>query len=70
MDGLEILANIRKFDRDLKVIMMTAYRELELMKEAKDLGVLMHFTKPFDIDELLSAVNSILKPIQAQSRLN
>lgn len=65
MDGLEILANIRKVDRDLNVIMMTAYGELELMKEASDLGVLMHFTKPFDIDELRAGVNSILRPIQA-----
>jgi two-component system response regulator (stage 0 sporulation protein F) len=37
--------------------MMTAYGELDMIKEATDLGAIMHFTKPFDIDELRLAVN-------------
>jgi len=36
---------------------MTAYGELDMIKEATDLGALMHFTKPFDIDEMRLAVN-------------
>jgi len=57
MDGLEILKKIKEMNRDVKVIMMTAYGELDMIKEATDLGALMHFTKPFDIDELRVAVN-------------
>jgi two-component system response regulator (stage 0 sporulation protein F) len=57
MDGLEILKQIKEFDRGIKVIMMTAYGELDMIKEATDLGALMHFTKPFDIDEMRLAVN-------------
>jgi two-component system response regulator (stage 0 sporulation protein F) len=57
MDGLEILKKIKEINRDIKVIMMTAYGELDMIKEATDLGALMHFTKPFDIDELRLAVN-------------
>ncbi|WP_256760659.1 response regulator [Cohnella sp. WQ 127256] len=57
MDGLEILKQIKEYDRDIKVIMMTAYGELDMIKEATDLGALMHFTKPFDIDEMRLAVN-------------
>ncbi|MGV2787720.1 response regulator, partial [Clostridium perfringens] len=41
--------------------MMTAYGELDMIKEATDLGALMHFTKPFDIDEMRQAVNMQLK---------
>ena len=52
MDGLEILKHIKEIDPDIKVIMMTAYGELDMIKEATDLGALMHFTKPFDIDEM------------------
>jgi two-component system response regulator (stage 0 sporulation protein F) len=37
--------------------MMTAYGELDMIKEATDLGALMHFTKPLDIDEMRMAVN-------------
>ncbi|TJY38982.1 response regulator [Cohnella pontilimi] len=57
MDGLEILKQIKEINRDIKVIMMTAYGELDMIKEATDLGALMHFTKPFDIDEMRMAVN-------------
>lgn len=58
MDGLEILKKIKEINVSIKVIMMTAYGELDMIKEATDLGALMHFTKPFDIDELRSAVNA------------
>ncbi|MEB3101859.1 response regulator [Ferviditalea candida] len=60
MDGLEILKHIKNIDSETKVIMMTAYGELDMIKEATELGALMHFTKPFDIDELRMAVNSQL----------
>lgn len=60
MDGLEILKQIRKIDTEIKVIMMTAYGELDMIKEAMELGALAHFTKPFDIDELRIAVNKLL----------
>lgn len=61
MDGLEILRHIKTIDVDIKVIMMTAYGELDIINEARDLGALMHFTKPFDIDELRFAVNHQLR---------
>lgn len=61
MDGLEILKRIKEINTDIKVIMMTAYGELDMIKEATELGALMHFTKPFDIDEMRVAVNTQLK---------
>ena len=61
MDGLEILKHVKAINRDIKVIMMTAYGELDMIKEATDLGALMHFTKPFDIDEMRMAVNMELR---------
>jgi two-component system response regulator (stage 0 sporulation protein F) len=61
MDGLDILKHIKQIDPSIKVIMMTAYGELDMIKEATDLGAVMHFTKPFDIDELKTAVNNQLR---------
>lgn len=61
MDGLEILRHIKEVNPDIKVIMMTAYGELDMIKQASDLGALMHFTKPFDIDEMRGAVNMQLR---------
>ena len=38
MDGLEILKHIKAINEEIKVIMMTAYGELDMIKEATDLG--------------------------------
>ncbi|SFI67413.1 response regulator [Thermoflavimicrobium dichotomicum] len=56
MDGLELLRRLRRIDTKTKVIMMTAYGELDMVDEAAKLGALGHFTKPFDIEELRSEV--------------
>ncbi|WCM61567.1 response regulator [Paenibacillus polymyxa] len=61
MDGLEILKHLKTMNPDIKVIMMTAYGEMDMIKEATELGALMHFTKPFDIDEMRIAVNKQLR---------
>ncbi|MEX2104270.1 MAG: response regulator [Bacilli bacterium] len=60
MDGLEILKHTKKINPNIKVIMMTAYGELDMIKEASELGAITHFTKPFDIDELRDEVNKHL----------
>ncbi|MGA9173558.1 MAG: response regulator [Thermoactinomyces sp.] len=52
MDGLELLRRLRQFGNKAKVIMMTAYGELDMVAEASRLGAVTHFTKPFDIEEL------------------
>ena len=56
MDGIEILKHVKEINQDIKVILMTAYGELDMIQEAKELGALMHFAKPFDIDEIRGAV--------------
>ncbi|MEH7107557.1 MULTISPECIES: response regulator [Bacillaceae] len=56
MDGIEILKRMKVIDPDIRVIIMTAYGELDMIQEAKDLGALTHFAKPFDIDDIREAV--------------
>ncbi|MGD6794059.1 response regulator [Metabacillus indicus] len=64
MDGIEILKRMRVVEPDIRVIIMTAYGELDMIQEAKDLGALTHFAKPFDIDEIRDAVRKYL-PIRS-----
>jgi two-component system response regulator (stage 0 sporulation protein F) len=56
MDGIEILKRMKVLDTDIRVIIMTAYGELDMIQEAKDLGAITHFAKPFDIDDIRAAV--------------
>jgi two-component system response regulator (stage 0 sporulation protein F) len=60
MDGIEILKRLKEIDPDIKVIIMTAYGELDMIQETKELGAIMHFAKPFDIDDLRAAVKKHL----------
>ena len=61
MDGIEILKRMKVLQPDIKVIIMTAYGELDMIQEAMDLGALTHFAKPFDIDDIRKAVEKYLK---------
>lgn len=56
MDGIEILKRLKAINSDIQVIIMTAYGELDMIQESKDLGAITHFAKPFDIDEIRAAV--------------
>lgn len=60
MDGLEILKKMKESNPDIRVIIMTAYGELDLIEQTKKLGALAHFSKPFDIEEIRSAVRKYL----------
>lgn len=67
MDGLEILEEIKKIDKNIQVVMMTAYGELGLMKKAKDLGAIAYFTKPFNIDEVRESIGQYMtQPTEAK----
>jgi two-component system response regulator (stage 0 sporulation protein F) len=66
MDGIEILKRMKAVDQDIQVIIMTAYGELDMIQEAKELGAITHFAKPFDIDEIREAVKKHL-PIRSES---
>ncbi len=60
MDGIEILKRMKEKDDTTRVMIMTAYGELDMIEEAKNLGALTHFAKPFDIDEIRQSVREIL----------
>lgn len=56
MSGLEILKKIKQVRPDLKVMVMTAYGESDIVKEALRNGAMSHFSKPFDLHELITSV--------------
>jgi len=56
MDGIETLLELKNLNQAEKVIMMTAYGELELVNNAKEIGAYAYITKPFDILELCTMI--------------
>ena len=61
MNGIEILQKLKEKNKDLPVMMMTAYGEQDLIDEALSLGASNYFTKPFNIFDVLNEVGNILK---------
>jgi len=61
MDGVELLAEIRKLDEQLPVILMTAYGTVETAVNAMKLGAYDYITKPFTGDALIATVERALE---------
>jgi two-component system, NtrC family, response regulator AtoC len=62
--GLEILQRIVETDPDAKVIMITAYHDMETTIEAMRHGAYDYIHKPLDVDELDHAVTKSLRIAQ------
>jgi DNA-binding NtrC family response regulator len=59
MNGLQVLQEVKKFNPEIDVIMMTAYGTIETAVEAMKAGAVDYVTKPIDLDELLLHINRI-----------
>lgn len=57
MDGIETLRELKRLGIGDKVVMMTAYGELDLVNEAKEIGAADYITKPFDIVALCQMID-------------
>jgi two-component system response regulator (stage 0 sporulation protein F) len=60
MDGIEILKRMKADNPDIRAIIMTAYGELDMIQEAKNIGAITHVPKPFDIDDIRKTVKDHL----------
>ncbi|MBM3328723.1 MAG: response regulator [Calditrichaeota bacterium] len=56
MSGLETLRQIRKLDSSVKVVMVSGWHDLGVVKEAVELGAAEFLNKPFDAGQLKSFV--------------
>ena len=62
-NGLTILRHLRQADWSMMpFILITAFGDEEVYQEAKRIGVSAVFDKPFDIDDLRTAVMNIVSP--------
>ena len=56
-----ICRNIREFDPDAKVILITAAGQLEKQQEAEDAGAACFITKPYNNQEILDAISKCIE---------
>jgi len=60
MGGLELLREIRRRERDVPVVFLTAFGKPATFAEAMDLGAVGFITKPFHANSLLAVIQEVI----------
>jgi CheY-like chemotaxis protein len=60
MEGLQVLRAMRKCDREVKIVMATAFGTVDLVREAMEAGANGFLRKPFTTDVLRAAIAAAL----------
>lgn len=68
ISGLEVLKKVKETDREIIVIMMSAYEILEKAVEAMKLGAYDYLLKPFKLSELKATVQRALETLSLRLR--
>jgi len=61
MDGMGVLKEIRRFDKDLLVILLTAYETVKTAVEAMKLGAYDYLSKPVSIEKIKTIIRNALR---------
>lgn len=68
MDGITLLKEIKKINKDAETIMVSAIEDLNVIEEAKRHGAKEYITKPLVLDELEKTVLEKAKWIESQKK--
>ena len=61
LDGISVVNEIRKLNRDIPILMLTAESSYLKMKIAKDSGATGWFVKPFQTNHFINVVQLLLQ---------
>jgi YesN/AraC family two-component response regulator len=65
MSGLDMIGEIRKSDRDCRILVTSTVSELGTVLEAVDLGIDHYIVKPIDTEDLVKKMERIAQAIRA-----
>ncbi len=60
-DGLHLLRALREKNLNYKVIILTAYADIQSAMESTELGACDFISKPYEFDELLESIRKALQ---------
>jgi DNA-binding NtrC family response regulator len=61
MDGVELIAEVRKIDESIPILIITAYGSVDSAEDAVLKGAYDYITKPFRKEQILIAINRALE---------
>jgi len=66
LDGLQMIDKIRQIDKDIPILVLSAYNESGYFMESIKIGVEGYLLKPIDLNQFLSALKGITGKIKLQ----
>ncbi len=67
MDGIEFLGELRRFDPDAEVIMMTGYQDFSYVRSVIRYEVKDYILKPIDYEELVETIRRLADAVRERS---
>jgi DNA-binding response OmpR family regulator len=61
LNGIEVCKRVRQSNRNIPILMLTAYSAVEDKVSALEVGADDYLVKPFHLDELMARVNALLR---------
>ncbi len=59
MNGIEVLRRVKEIDPSIRIIMITAFGDIDSYLDAMEWGAMEYINKPFETEELLRMINKI-----------
>jgi DNA-binding NtrC family response regulator len=69
MSGVDVLAEIRKINPEVEVIIMTGYASVDTAKEIMRLGAYDYMLKPYDTEQLVEKIEAAFDRKMARKSL-
>lgn len=69
VDGFCVLEDLREENENVKVIMVTAYHNMETTINAMKSGAFDYIHKPFNVDDLDAAIKKALKSLEIEKKM-
>ena len=63
MSGLELARTVRETDKDIKIIIFSAYAEFEYAKQAIEMNALRYLLKSIEIDEFKELMDDVISSL-------
>lgn len=70
MSGLELARAVRENDKNIKIIIFSAYAEFEYAKQAIEMNALRYLLKPIELDEFKELMDDVLLSLKETQRLD
>lgn len=68
MGGIQVLKEIKNIDKNIEVVMMTAYADTKTAVSAIKLGAYDYLNKPFELDQIAIMANKVLENISLRNQ--